>query len=60
MESLLENEVFRTGIAVGINIYQKKVVSASQHKEPLNIDGESYYIKNSAEQLQEVIERACK
>lgn len=33
----MENEAFCTGITVGINIYQQKVIMAHNRKEPIKI-----------------------
>lgn len=60
MEKFMESEAFCSGVAVGINLYQQKVVSASKHREPLQIDGELYYVQNGRERLQEMIEKVCK
>ena len=60
LESLSESETFCKGIAVGISIYQQKIIVAHDRKEPLEIDGESYYIKDSGEQLQELVDMICR
>lgn len=60
MKDLLESEAFCTGVAVGINLHQQKVVMASERKEPLKIGDELYYIQNGRERLQEMIEKICK
>lgn len=60
MESLSESETFCKGIAVGISIYQQKVITAHDRKEPLEINGKSYYIKDSGEQLQELVDMICR
>ena len=57
---MIESEVFRTGVAVGINLHQQKVVMASERKEPLKIGDELYYVQNGRERLQEMIESICK
>lgn len=56
----MESEAFCTGVAVGINIHQQKVVMASERKEPLKIGDELYYVQNGRERLQEMIEKICK
>lgn len=56
----MESQVFSNGVAVGISLHQQKVVSASESKEPIKIDGELYYIQNGRERLQEAIEKICK
>lgn len=60
MEKLMESEVFCNGVAVGISLQQQKVVSASKHREPLQIDGELYYVQDGRERLKEMIEKICK
>lgn len=60
MEGLSENEVFIAGISVGINIYQQKVLTAHERKEPLEINGEKYFIQNGNELLQKMIDEICR
>ena len=57
---MIKSEVFCTGVAVGINLHQQKVVMASERKEPLKIGDELYYVQNGRERLQEMIENICK
>lgn len=60
MKEMIESEAFCTGVAVGINLHQQKVVMASERKEPLKIGDELYYVQNGRERLQEMIEKICK
>ena len=60
MEKFMESEAFYNGVAVGISLHQQKVVSASEHREPLQIDGELYYVQNGREKLKEMLEKICK
>lgn len=60
MEKFMESEAFYNGVVVGISLHQQKVVSASEHREPLQIDGELYYVQNGRERLKEMIEKVCK
>ena len=60
MNDLNDNEAFVTGVATGISLYQSKVVTAHQHKEPLKIGDTLYYIQSGRERLQEVIDKICK
>lgn len=60
MEKFLESKAFCNGVAVGINLHQQKVVTASKRREPLQIDGELYYVQNGRERLTEMIEKICK
>lgn len=55
----MENEAFCNGVAVGINLHQQKVITASERKEPLKIGEELYYVQNGRERLQETIEKIC-
>ena len=57
---MIESKAFCTGVAVGINLHQQKVVMASERKEPLKIGDELYYVQNGRERLQEMIEKICK
>jgi hypothetical protein len=60
LEELLENEVFCTGVAVGIQLHQDRVVEAHKRKMPLVIDGTLYYLQDGRERLQDVIDRICR
>ena len=60
MKEMIESEAFCTGVAVGINLHQQKVIMASERKEPLKIGDELYYVQNGRERLQEMIENICK
>ena len=51
---------FCNGIAVGIALYQRMVVSAHERKRPLRIGEEFYYIQSGRERLQEVLEKICR
>ena len=60
MKELLESEAFCTGVAVGIDLYQCKVVNAHDRKESIKIGENIYYIQDGRERLQEVLERICR
>ena len=60
MAGILESQAFCNGVAVGINLYQQKVIKAHENNEAIKIDGELYYIKNGKERLQEMIDKICK
>lgn len=60
MKELMESEAFCSGVAVGINLHQQKVVMASERKEPLKIGNELFYVQNGRERLQEMVEKICK
>lgn len=60
MSDLMENEAFCNGVAVGISIYQQKVITAHKRKEPLKIGDTIYYLQDGRERLQEFLEKVCK
>lgn len=60
MNELLENDAFCTGVAVGINIYQQKVIEAHKRKESLKIGEKLYYIQDGRERLEEFLEKICR
>lgn len=60
MKNLSDNEDFVTGVAVGINIYQQKVLMAYERKEPLKINKEPYFIQSGNEMLQQMIDKICR
>lgn len=59
MKDLSENQDFVTGVAVGINIHQQKVLMAYERKEVLEINGEPYFIQSGGEILQQMIDKIC-
>lgn len=60
MDNLLENEVFCTGMAVGINLHQQRVIAAHKRNEALIIGEEIFYIQSGRERLEEVLDRICR
>lgn len=60
MEEILESQAFCNGVAVGINIYQQKVVMAQKNNEAIKIDGELYYVQSGKERLRDMIDKVCK
>ncbi len=60
LDNLLESEAFVNGVAVGINLHQKAVVTANEQKIPLKIGDTLYYIQNGRERLKEVLEKICR
>lgn len=60
MGDLLENGAFVSGVAVGIGLYQQKVVTAHKQKEPLKIGNDLYYLENGRERLERVLCEICK
>lgn len=59
VKDLMENEAFCTGVAVGINIHQQKVITAHERKEPLKIGDELYFLQTGRERLADVLNRIC-
>lgn len=59
MKKLIE-KMFCTGIAVGICLYQRAVVSAHERKKPLKIGDNLYYLQDGRERLAEVLEKMCR
>lgn len=59
LKNLPESEDFVTGVAVGIKIYQQKVLTVHERKEPLEINGEAYFIQSGDELLQKMIDEIC-
>lgn len=55
----MENEAFCTGVAVGIDLHQQRVVTAHKRKEPLKIGDTLYFLQDGREKLQETIEKIC-
>lgn len=60
LTDLMKNEAFCTGLHVGINLYQNKVVTAHKRKEPLIVGDTLYYLQDGRERLQEFLEKICK
>lgn len=60
MDGIFESHAFCNGVAVGINLYQQKVIMAYENNEAIKIDGELYYIQSGKERLQEMIDKMCK
>jgi len=60
LSDLLENEAFASGVAVGISLYQQKVISAHERKEPLKIRDTIYYLQTGRERLAEMFDRILK
>lgn len=60
MDELLESEAFCTGVAVGINIFQNKIIAAHKRKEPIKVGDELFYLQSGRERLEEMLEKICK
>ncbi len=55
----MENDAFVNGIAIGVNLYQAKIIAAHRRKEPLIIGDTCYYLQDGRERLKEMIEKIC-
>lgn len=60
MNETTESQAFCIGMAVGINIFQQKVVTAQKNNEAIKIGGELYYIQTAKERLQDMVDKICK
>lgn len=60
LKELLESEAFCTGVAVGVSLYEQKVVMAHERKQYLKIGENLYYIQSGRERLQELMDKICK
>lgn len=59
MKEVVER-MFCIGIAVGIALYQRAVVTAHEQKRPLKIGDELYYVQDGRERLAEVLDKICR
>ena len=59
MDELLGNEAFCTGVAVGVKIFQNKIIAAHKRKEPIKVGDELFYLQSGRERLQDVIDKIC-
>lgn len=48
------------GVAVGLDLYQRKIIAAHKRGQPLLIDGELYYLQDGRERLEMIIDDICK
>lgn len=60
MDELMENEIFCSGVAVGINLHQQRVIAAHKRNEALIIGDELFYLQDGRERLEEVLDRICR
>lgn len=59
LRKLIER-AFCNGVAVGIGLYQRMVITAHEKKKPLCIEDNLFYIQSGRERLQEVLEKICR
>lgn len=57
--NLLENEAFCTGVQVGINLHQQRIIKAHERGKPVPIGDSLYYIQDGRQRLEEAVERIC-
>lgn len=60
MSNETKNEAFVSGIIVGINLHQSRIIAAHQRKEPLMIGDEIYYLQTGRERLEELLNKICR
>lgn len=60
MKESQENEAFCVGVAVGLQLYQQKVIAAHERGQPLLIDGNLYYLQSGKERLEMIINKICR
>ena len=60
MTELLDNEVFCSGVEVGIALHQQRVITAHERKEPLKIGDNLYYLQTARERLTEMFDTICR
>ncbi len=59
MGELLQNEAFFTGVIVGINLFQERILEMHRRGLPLMIEGDLFYLQTGQEKLQETIDKIC-
>lgn len=57
LKELEDNEVFFTGIVTGINLYQNKLITAHERKEPILIGDDLFYLQTGRERLTEMMNK---
>ena len=54
---LQQKHEFFDGLITGICLYQQKIISAHERKEPLKVGDELFYLQNGRERLAEFLEK---
>ncbi|MCI9127811.1 MAG: hypothetical protein HFG28_11630 [Eubacterium sp.] len=57
---LQQKHEFFDGLITGICLYQQKIISAHERKEPLKVGDELFYLQNGRERLAEFLEKVCR
>lgn len=60
MKESKENEAFCVGVAVGLDLYQQRVLNAHERNEPLMINDELYYLQDGRDRLEMIIDKICR
>ena len=60
MNDLVEDETFCNGVAVGICLYQRMIISAHERKKPLIVGENLYYLETGRERLERVLHEICR
>ncbi len=50
-------QTFNTGVQLGISIHERKIVYASEHNKPIEIDGKVYWIESDIQHLRKIMDR---
>lgn len=60
LSNLTKNEAFASGVNLGINLYQKKVITAHERGEPVKVGENIFYLESGRERLARVLNEICK
>lgn len=60
MSKETENQAFVNGIIVGVNLHQQRVIATHEHREPLLIGDNLFYLENGKERLDRILNEICK
>ena len=59
MKKVVER-MFCIGVAVGICLYQRMIISAHERKKPLIVGENLYYLETGRERLERVLHEICR
>lgn len=51
-------QTFNAGVQLGISMLERKIVYASEHNKPLEIDGKVYWIESDIQHLRKIMDRS--
>lgn len=60
MENLLQSEIFCKGVVAGINIYQQRIITSYNRKEPIKIADNLFYLQSGQDLLEQMMEELCR